>query len=55
MGGERNDPTALPPGKKPGTHCIGAWVGPRAPSEMAAVRNGELLHRYLKIRNWLSA
>ena len=30
MGGERNDPTALPPGKKPGTHCIGAWVGPRA-------------------------
>jgi len=38
-----------------GTHCIGAWIGPRALSEMAAVGNGELLHGYLKIRNWLSA
>ena len=23
-------PVALPPGKEPGTHCIGGWVGPRA-------------------------
>jgi hypothetical protein len=23
-------PAALPPGKTPGTHCIGGWVGPRA-------------------------
>jgi hypothetical protein len=22
-------PAALPPGKRPGTHCIGGWVGPR--------------------------
>ena len=21
-------PAALPPGKRPGTHCIGGWVGP---------------------------
>jgi hypothetical protein len=23
-------PAVLPPGKRPGTHCIGGWVGPRA-------------------------
>jgi hypothetical protein len=23
-------PAALPPGKRPGTHCIGGWVSPRA-------------------------
>jgi hypothetical protein len=23
-------PAALPPGKRPGTHCIGVWVDPRA-------------------------
>ena len=23
-------PVALPPGNRPGTHCIGGWVGPRA-------------------------
>jgi len=28
--GQRHAPAALPPGKKPGTHCIGGWVGPRA-------------------------
>jgi hypothetical protein len=30
MGGKRHSPSALPPGKKLGTHCIGGWVGPRA-------------------------
>jgi hypothetical protein len=30
MGGQRHVPAALPPGKKPGTHYIGGWVGPRA-------------------------
>jgi len=30
LGGLRHDPAALPPGKRPGTHCIGGWVGPRA-------------------------
>jgi hypothetical protein len=29
-GGQRQAPTALPPGKKPGTHCTGPWVGPGA-------------------------
>jgi hypothetical protein len=29
-GGQRHAPAALPPGKRPGTHCIGGWVGPRA-------------------------
>ena len=28
MGGQRHDPAALPPGKWPGTHCIGGWMGP---------------------------
>ena len=23
VGGQRHAPTALPPGKRPGTHCIG--------------------------------
>ena len=30
MSGQRHAPAALPLGKKPGTHCIGCWVGPRA-------------------------
>ena len=29
-GGQRRSPAALQPGKRPGTHCIGGWVGPRA-------------------------
>ena len=30
VGGQSNAPAALPPGRRPGTHCIGGWVGPRA-------------------------
>ena len=30
MGGQRHGPAALHPGKRPGTHCTGRWVGPRA-------------------------
>ena len=30
VGGQSHAPAALPPGKRPGTHCIGGWVGPRA-------------------------
>ena len=30
VGGQRHAPAALPPGKRPGTLCIGGWVGPRA-------------------------
>ena len=34
MGGgvsdQRHVPAALPPGQRPGTHCTGGWVGPRA-------------------------
>ena len=30
VGGQRHAPAALPPGKGPGTHCVGSWVGPRA-------------------------
>jgi hypothetical protein len=29
-GGQLHAPAALPPGKIPGIHCIGGWVGPRA-------------------------
>jgi len=27
VGGQRHAPAALPPGKRPGTHCIGGCVG----------------------------
>ena len=27
-------PVALPPEKRPGIHCAGGWVGPRAGMEM---------------------
>jgi hypothetical protein len=30
VGGQLHAPAALPPGKRPGTYCIGGWVGPRA-------------------------
>ena len=30
VGGQHHAPAALPPGKRPGTHCIEGWVGPRA-------------------------
>jgi hypothetical protein len=30
VGGQRHAPAALPPEKRPGTHCIGGGVGPRA-------------------------
>jgi hypothetical protein len=30
VGGQRHAPATLPPRKRPGTHCIRGWVGPRA-------------------------
>ena len=30
VGGQRHTPAALPPGKRPGTHRTGGWVGHRA-------------------------
>jgi len=30
VGGQRHAPSALPPRKRPGTHCTGGLVGPRA-------------------------
>jgi hypothetical protein len=30
MGGQRHAPAASPPGKTPGPHCVGGWVGPTA-------------------------
>jgi len=30
VGGQRHAPAALPPAKRPGSHCMGGWVGPRA-------------------------
>jgi len=30
VGGQRHAPATLHPGERPGTHCIGGWVGPRA-------------------------
>jgi hypothetical protein len=28
VGGQLHAPAALPPGKRPGTHCIGGWWAP---------------------------
>jgi len=33
VGGQCLTPTALLLGKRPSTHCIGCWVGPRAASD----------------------
>jgi hypothetical protein len=30
VGGQCHTPDTLRLGKRPGTHCIGGWVGPRA-------------------------
>ena len=30
VGGQGHASAVLPPGKRPGTLCIGGWVGPRA-------------------------
>jgi len=30
VGGQHHAPAALPTGKRPSTHFIGGWVGPRA-------------------------
>ena len=30
VSGQSHAPAALTTGKRPGTHCIGGWVGPRA-------------------------
>ena len=30
VGGRRHAPAALYPRERPGTHCTGGWVGPRA-------------------------
>jgi hypothetical protein len=27
VGGQRHAPAAFSPGKRPGTHCTGGWVG----------------------------
>jgi hypothetical protein len=30
VGGQLHAPAALPPGKRPFTHCKGGWLSPRA-------------------------
>ena len=30
MGGQRHTRTALPSGKRPVTHSVGGWMGPKA-------------------------
>jgi hypothetical protein len=34
MGGQRHAAAALPSEKRPSTHCIEGWVGPRAGPKM---------------------
>jgi len=33
LGGQGPTPAALPPEKRPGTHCTGGWVGPTTGQE----------------------
>jgi hypothetical protein len=33
VGGQRHAPAAFRQGKRPGTHCVGGWVGPQGRSE----------------------
>jgi hypothetical protein len=35
VGGQRHAPAALPPGKRPGTHCIRGWMGPTGAENLA--------------------
>lgn len=37
--GELHAPTALPPGKIPGTHSVGSWVSPRAGLDVSEKRH----------------
>jgi len=30
VGGQYHAPAVFPPEKRPGTHCAGGWMGPRA-------------------------
>jgi hypothetical protein len=34
VSGQRRAPAGLHPGKRPGIHCMGGWVGPMAGLEM---------------------
>jgi hypothetical protein len=45
VGGHRHAPAALPSGKRPGTHCIGGWMGCRAGLEDLAPIRIRLPHR----------
>ena len=38
--GQSQAPVALPPGKRPGTHFIGGWVGTRAGLNECGKRHG---------------
>ena len=40
VGGQSHASAALTPGKRPGTHCTGDWVGPRAGLDSCGKRPG---------------
>jgi len=42
VSGEIHTPAALLPGKEPGTHWIGGWVGPRVGLDAVAKRRNPL-------------
>jgi hypothetical protein len=39
-GGQRHESAALTPGKRPVTHCIGVWMGPRTGLDGTQGRSG---------------
>jgi hypothetical protein len=50
--GQLHAQAALPPGKRPVTHCIGGWMGPRASLEGCEKSrpDSQLNHRYHLLR-----
>ena len=46
MGGQHQAPAALRTGKRPGTHCTGGWVGPRA-GILCNIRNNRMYGCYV--------
>jgi hypothetical protein len=43
--GKRHVSAALPPGKRPGTPCIGGWAGPRVKLEVMYLNSQNILKK----------
>jgi hypothetical protein len=52
VSGQFHTPTALPPSKKPYTHWIGCWVGPRDGLDILEKRKGIKSQKGKKDKKW---